>query len=91
MALPASPRLNEICNCCIDCCGIFDAGIKFSTLSPILQKTHVRAKVDQDLCNGCQDCVERCYFSAIEMARPPGKKLKAVLTRRSALAAECVP
>jgi len=75
-----SPRLNEICNCCIDCCGIFDAGIKFNTLSSILQKTHVRAKIDQDLCNGCQECVERCYFSAIEMARPPqGKKLKAVI------------
>lgn len=76
----ASPRLNEICNCCIDCCGIFDGGIKFNTLSSILQKTHVRAVVDPDQCNGCQDCVERCYFSAIDMARAPqGKKLKAAI------------
>lgn len=78
----ASPRLNEICNCCIDCCGIFDAGIKFGTLPSILQKTHLKAGVDADLCNGCQDCVERCFFSAIEMARPAqGKKLKAAIDR----------
>jgi len=75
-----SPRLNEICNCCNDCCGIFDAGIKFNTLSAILQKTHLKAKVDAEICNGCQDCVERCYFSAIEMARAPqGKELKAFI------------
>ncbi len=74
----ASPRLNEICNCCRDCCGIFDGGIKFGNLPKILQKSHLEAAVDTDLCNGCQDCVERCYFSAIEMARAPqGKKLKA--------------
>jgi Na+-translocating ferredoxin:NAD+ oxidoreductase subunit B len=77
-----SPRLNEVCNCCIDCCGIFDAGIKFNTLSSILQKTHLEARVDADLCNGCQECVERCFFSAVEMARAPqGKKLKAAIDR----------
>ena len=74
----ASPRLNEICNCCRECCGIFDGGLKFGNLPAILQKSHLKASVDTDLCNGCQDCVERCYFSAIEMAKPPeGKKLKA--------------
>lgn len=76
----ASPRLNEICNCCRDCCGIFDGGIKFGNLPAILQKSHLKAAVDTQLCNGCQDCVERCYFSAIEMARAePGKKLKAAI------------
>ncbi len=77
-----SPRLNEICNCCRDCCGIFDGGTKFGTLSQILQKTHLKATVDTRLCNGCQDCVERCYFSAIEMAgAAPGQKLKAAVDR----------
>lgn len=76
----ASARLNEICNCCADCCGIFDGGIKFGNLAQILQKSHLRATVDAQLCNGCQDCVERCHFSAIEMARvSPGKKLKAAI------------
>lgn len=76
----ASKRLNEICNCCIDCCGIFDAGLKYATLAAILQKSHLKAIVDADLCNGCQDCVERCFFCAIEMARAPGElKLKATI------------
>ncbi|MDM7999353.1 MAG: 4Fe-4S dicluster domain-containing protein [Dehalococcoidia bacterium] len=76
----ASPRLNEVCNCCSDCCGIFDAGLKFGTLDRILEKAHVRAGVDHALCNGCQDCIERCFFGAIEMQRvPQSKKLKAVV------------
>ena len=76
----ASPRLNEVCNCCMDCCGIFDAGLKFGTVDRILEKAHVRADVDRELCNGCQDCVERCFFGAIEMQKsPPSKKLKAVV------------
>jgi Na+-translocating ferredoxin:NAD+ oxidoreductase subunit B len=79
----ASPRLNEVCNCCRDCCGIFDGGIKFGNLQHILQKTHLKARVDTDLCNGCQDCVERCYFSAIDMAKAPqGKKLKAAIDEK---------
>jgi Pyruvate/2-oxoacid:ferredoxin oxidoreductase delta subunit len=77
----ASPRLNEVCNCCMDCCGIFDAGLKFGTIDRILEKAHVQADVDRELCNGCQDCVERCFFGAIEMQRsPPSKKLKATVT-----------
>ena len=76
----ASPRLNEVCNCCIDCCGIFDAGLKFGTVDRILEKAHVRADVDQGLCNGCQDCVERCFFGAIGMQKSPSsKKLKAAV------------
>ncbi len=76
----ASPRLNEVCNCCSDCCGIFDAGLKFGTVDRILEKAHVRADMDKELCNGCQDCVERCFFGAIEMQKsPPSKKLKAVV------------
>ena len=74
----ASKHLNEICNCCIDCCGIFDAGLKYDNLTAVLQKSHLRAKVDTDLCNGCQDCVERCFFGAIEMkSHPKDKRLKA--------------
>ena len=76
----ASPHLNEVCNCCIDCCGIFDAGLKYGTIDRILEKAHVRADVAQENCDGCQDCVERCFFGAIEMRKsPPSKKLKAVV------------
>ncbi len=75
-----SPNLHEICNCCIDCCAIFDAGLRFDTIGQILEKSRFRAEIDQNLCNGCQDCVERCFFGAIEMKQfPPAKKLKAAL------------
>lgn len=67
----ASPKLNEVCNCCSDCCGIFDAALKFGTADRILEKAQVRANVDKELCNGCQDCVERCFFGAIEMQKSP--------------------
>ncbi len=74
----ASGRLNEICNCCNDCCVIFDAGLRLNKIEQILEKSRFRATVDQGLCNGCQDCVERCFFDAIEMVKPEGsKKLKA--------------
>ena len=45
-----------------------------------LPKSRFQAMVDQDLCNGCQVCVDRCQFDAIEMVRPEGsKKYKAVV------------
>jgi Pyruvate/2-oxoacid:ferredoxin oxidoreductase delta subunit len=73
-----STRLNEICNCCRDCCIIFDPGLKFGTLERGLAKSHLRAEVHKHVCDGCQDCVEMCFFGAIEMKKdPPGKKLKA--------------
>jgi len=75
-----STRLNEICNCCDDCCIYLDSGLKFGTVSRTLERSHLRAEVDPETCNGCQDCVERCFFGAIEMKRPPtGKKLKAAV------------
>ena len=38
--------------------------------------------MDQDSCTGCQDCVERCFFNAIEMKKfPSAKKLKASVDR----------
>ena len=75
-----SPNLREICNCCRDCCMLFDPGFQFGTITQVLEKSRFRAQVDKDLCTGCQDCVERCFFGAIEMAKsPPGKKLKAAI------------
>jgi ferredoxin len=39
------------------------------------------AVVDEDKCKGCQDCVERCKFEAIEMRPSAGsKKLKAFIS-----------
>jgi len=69
------------CNCCRDCCAsivpLDQAGL------PIYrdwEKTRFEAYVNLDDCNGCQVCVDRCPFDAIEMQRPEGsKKFKAVV------------
>ena len=75
-------KLTAICNCCRDCCDIFAIGMEVGNIEQILQKSRFRAEVDQDLCTGCQDCVERCFFEAIEMEKSPqSKKLKATIDR----------
>jgi len=65
---PFPPNFFEICNCCRDCCSIFDGGIYYGTVDKVLEKSRFRAEIDQDICTGCEDCVERCFFGAIEMA-----------------------
>lgn len=64
-------RLTAICNCCRDCCDIFAIGMEVGNIEQVLEKSRFRAEVDQELCTGCQDCVERCFFGAIEMVKPP--------------------
>jgi ferredoxin len=60
-------RLTAICNCCRDCCDIFAIAGELGVVDQILDKSRFRAEVDQDLCIGCEDCVDRCFFEAIEM------------------------
>jgi len=73
-------RLTAICSCCRECCDIFAIGMEVGNIEQVLQKSRFRANVDQELCTGCQDCVERCFFKAIEMEKSPlSKKLKATI------------
>jgi ferredoxin len=65
------------CYCCDCCCeNLYPVtrDKRFDMMTP----NRFRATVNDDLCKGCQDCVERCPFDAIEM-RPSAnsKKLKA--------------
>ena len=73
------PKLS--CQCCRDCCMMYvpmdQAGLD---ISMIWEKSRYQAEVNQDDCSGCQTCVDRCLFDAIEMERPEGsKKYKAVI------------
>ena len=58
-------KQNFICNCCSDCCQVLpvfiNEGIK--TVSP----SRFSAKVDANLCTGCESCIERCVFGALSM------------------------
>jgi len=43
-------------------------------------KSRFEARNDVEGCDGCQNCIDRCQFGALEMRRLPGhKKLKAVV------------
>jgi len=75
---PFPPSFFEICNCCRDCCGIFDGGLYFGTMDRILEKSNFRARIEQEICNGCESCVERCFFGAIKMTKVDSE-LKATL------------
>ena len=71
-----------ICNCCSDCCVFYYPLIRYGGLAEGVLKSRFRADVDQAACNGCQTCVERCPFEAIEMKKVSGeKKLKAQVDR----------
>ncbi len=54
-----------ICNCCSDCClnwpSVKNGVGKFAAPS------RFRAMVDTDNCNGCEKCIERCFFGALQM------------------------
>lgn len=54
-----------ICNCCDDCCinwtGSRRAGAKFTAPS------RFTAVIDPDRCDGCETCLDRCFFEAIDL------------------------
>jgi Na+-translocating ferredoxin:NAD+ oxidoreductase RNF subunit RnfB len=64
------------CFCCVDACEILYSLTRAQRFD-LLGRSRYQAKVDEDKCTGCQDCVERCPFNAIEMRKPANsKKLK---------------
>ncbi len=69
------------CQCCRDCCFPYAAldQAKMS-IGTAWAKSRYEAYVDTEKCTGCQTCIDRCQFDAIEMQRPAGsKKFKAVV------------
>jgi electron transport complex protein RnfB len=74
------------CSCCDDCCMVINPLLHRQRVHEILAPSRYRAAVDRELCSGCQTCLERCKFAAIEMAPVPGsKKLKAQIVSEHCL------
>lgn len=72
---------NVICNCCTDCCVFYYPLSKYSVLEKGVARSRFQAEVHKVACKGCQTCVERCPFEAVEMVKISGeKKLKAQIS-----------
>jgi Pyruvate/2-oxoacid:ferredoxin oxidoreductase delta subunit len=70
-----------ICNCCADCCVFYYPLTKYGVLDKGVARSRFQAEVDKTTCTGCQTCVERCPFEAVEMVKISGeKKLKAQIS-----------
>ncbi len=55
-----------ICNCCSDCCGVISA-VKNFNLHTRVGRSDYFSEVDEELCTGCEECVESCNFNAISV------------------------
>jgi len=55
-----------ICNCCTCCCGVLRGVAEFGVPSAVA-KSDFQAVVDDVLCIGCEQCLERCSFGALSM------------------------
>jgi len=71
--------LEFICFCCSCACMVLDPGLKGGTLRKILAPGRYEAQLDEETCNGCEHCVARCQFGAIEMKPMPGLESMAVI------------
>jgi H+/Na+-translocating ferredoxin:NAD+ oxidoreductase subunit B len=55
-----------MCNCCGDCCGVLQAVNDHPRPADIVFSNYY-AKVDQDECSACEECLDRCQVNAIYM------------------------
>ncbi len=55
-----------ICNCCTCCCGILRSVAEFGFLTGVAHSDFV-AVVDEAVCAGCGDCLQRCQFGALSL------------------------
>jgi|APSaa5957512622_1039677.scaffolds.fasta_scaffold47333_1 Na+-translocating ferredoxin:NAD+ oxidoreductase subunit B len=74
--------MDYICYCCSCCCTGLDPLKRIDNIPAGFAKSRFIASNDQETCSGCQVCVDRCHFDAIEMVKVEGsKKLKAEIDR----------
>lgn len=73
-------RMDYICYCCNCCCTGLDPLKRVGKLSAGYAKSRFSASVDPQACTGCELCLERCHFDAIEMQDgPDAEDLKAAI------------
>jgi ferredoxin len=55
-----------VCNCCSCSCAILRGVAEYGLLSATAPSSFL-ARIDADLCTGCELCLERCQFNAISV------------------------
>lgn len=55
-----------ICNCCICCCGVLQGLTKYNQPHAFVNSNYI-IHLNNDLCIGCEKCIERCKFGALIM------------------------
>lgn len=58
----------NLCNCCPDCCIIINNLKKFP-YPAVMVKAYHRAVIDQNKCEACYTCLDRCPMEAISMGK----------------------
>jgi Pyruvate/2-oxoacid:ferredoxin oxidoreductase delta subunit len=70
-----------ICNCCSCCC--LALPLVISEGLNLLDPSRFQAEIDMELCSGCETCLDRCVFLAIESVElDDGKKVMRVIPER---------
>ena len=65
-------RIDFICNCCACCCGVLRMA-KVAGAPARAVASNYLARVDDEACTGCEDCMERCQMEAISMDEETAK------------------
>jgi ferredoxin/biotin operon repressor len=72
--------LEFICYCCGCACLVLNPTIRAGKVHQAVASSRFLVKIDNDLCDGCGDCVPWCGFDAIEMKKVSGSETqKAVI------------
>lgn len=58
--------ISYICNCCTCACGIL-RGMADLGIANVIARSSFVNQVDEALCMGCEDCLDRCQFKALTM------------------------
>ena len=61
-----SQKVGGMCSCCGDCCGMLRSLKKQPNPAEAVQSNYY-ARVDEELCTGCETCVDRCQMDAVEV------------------------
>lgn len=62
----AQSEVYYICNCCTCSCGVLRGMVEYGSEHSIA-RSDFYAVVDEDRCTACENCLDRCAFSAMSM------------------------